>query len=410
MTHDIPKAVGQGISTAWGVEQDTVAMRHYKALMAGVDQFGGNSDKQPVLDAYAIGVKEHGKAFMDQRFQTSAVRLLRNIFQLGLFENPYLDVAKTVREVGNPQDKAAGYEAQLKSIVLLKNKGGVIHKAAAQTQKPIVYVPMIYRPVIENKTFHTYQAANWSLPVDLKVASEYFTVITDKVGPLTAKDKDGKPMASVTDIQRLAPAEAARADLVLAVVDNPIDAGNQFDGLGHDEQGNFIPLSLQYSKYTADSDAVRRQSIAHDVGENRSYYGRTAKIINATDLDSVSYGRACVAKSGRNIPVITMVHALKPMIFSEVEPLSDAIVVGYGVSDAAYFDILMGRFEPQGLLPMQQPKDMITVEKQFEDVPRDMVCYTDSEGHSYDFAYGLNWKGVIRDARTAKYQVPVIKG
>lgn len=96
VTHDIPKAVGQGISTAWGVELDTVAMRHYKALMAGVDQFGGNSDKQPVLDAYAIGVKEHGKAFMDQRFQTSAVRLLRNIFQLGLFENPYLDVAKKI--------------------------------------------------------------------------------------------------------------------------------------------------------------------------------------------------------------------------------------------------------------------------------------------------------------------------
>jgi beta-glucosidase len=124
----------------------------------------------------------------------------------------------------------------------------------------------------------------------------------------------------------------------------------------------------------------------------------------------VSYGRDCVAKSGRNIPVVTMVHALKPMIFSEVEPLSDAIVVGYGVSDAAYFDVLTGRFEPQGLLPMQQPKDMITVEKQLEDVPRDMVCYTDSEGHSYDFAYGLNWKGVIKDARTAKYQVPVIRG
>ena len=410
VTHDIPKAVGQGISTAWGVENDTVAMRHYKALMAGVDQFGGNSDKQPVLAAYDIGVKEHGKAFMDQRFQTSAVRLLRNIFQLGLFENPYLDVAKTVREVGNPQDKAAGYEAQLKSIVLLKNKGGVIHKAATQAQKPVVYVPMIYRPVIENKTFHTYQAANWSLPVDLKTASEYFTVITDKVGTLTAKDKDGKPMAAAADIQRLAPAEVAKADLVLAVVDNPINAGNQFDGLGRDAQGNFIPLSLQYGKYTADSSAVRRQSIAHDPGENRSYYGRTAQIVNATDLDSVSYGRDCVAKSGRNIPVVTMVHALKPMIFSEVEPLSDAIVVGYGVSDAAYFDVLTGRFEPQGLLPMQQPKDMVTVEKQLEDVPRDMVCYTDSEGHSYDFAYGLNWKGVIKDARTAKYQVPVIKG
>lgn len=409
VTHDIPKEVGKGISTAWGVEKDNEVVRHYKALMAGVDQFGGNNDKQPVLDAYAMGVKEHGKAFMDARFQQSAVRLLRNIFQIGLFENPYLDVAKTVREVGNPQDKAKGYAAQLKSIVMLKNKGGVIHKAEAGAAKPTVYIPMIYRPAMENKTFHTYAPANWSLPVDLKTAAEYFHVVTDTVGELTAVDRDGKPMAAVTDIKRLAPDEVAKADMVLAVIDNPTNAGNQFDGLGCDEQGNFIPLSLQYSTYTADSAAVRRQSIAHDEGENRSYFGKTARITNATDLDSVRYGRACAEKSGKPMPVITMVHALKPMIFSEVEPLSDAIVVGYGVSDAAYFDILTGKAEPQGLLPMQQPKDMVTVEGQCEDVPRDMECYKDSEGHSYDFAYGLDWKGVIKDGRTAKYDVPVLK-
>lgn len=409
VTHDIPKEVGKGISTAWGVEKDNEVVRHYKALMAGVDQFGGNNDKQPVLAAYAMGVKEHGRAFMDARFQQSAVRLLRNIFQIGLFENPYLDVARTVREVGNPQDKARGYAAQLKSIVMLKNKDHVIHKAVAGTAKPTVYIPMIYRPAAENKTFHTYTPAKWSLPVDLKTAEEYFHVVTDTVGELTAVDRDGKPMAAVTDIKRLAPAEAAKADMVLAVIDNPTNAGNQFDGLGCDEQGNFIPLSLQYGKYTADSAAVRRQSIAHDEGENRSYFGRTARITNATDLDSVKYGRECAEKSGKKMPVITMVHALKPMIFSEIEPLSDAIVVGYGVSDAAYFDILTGKAEPQGLLPMQQPKDMVTVEKQCEDVPRDMECYKDSEGHSYDFAYGLDWKGVIRDARTAKYDVSVLK-
>ncbi len=403
-----------GLSTAWGMEKGyNEAQRHYKALMAGVDQFGGNSAKQPVLDAYAIGVKEHGQKFMDQRFRTSAVRLLRNIFQLGLFENPYLDVAKSVEEVGNPTDKAAGYEAQLKSVVLLKNKGQVIHAAGDSVTKPTVYIPMQYRPVIVNKRFGAYQPAQWSLPVDLKAASEYFHVVTDTVGPLTAVDKDGKPMAAPTDIQRLAPSEAAKADLVLAVIDNPTNKGNQFDGLGYDaEQGGYIPLSLQYGTYKADSAAVRKQSIAGDAGENRSYFGRTAEIVNAMDLDSVTYGRSCAqeaAKTGKRLPVVTMVHALKPMIFSEVEPLSDAILVGYGVSDAAYFDILLGKAEPQGLLPMQQPKDMVTVETQLEDVPRDMVCYTDSEGHSYDFAYGLDWKGVINDARTAKYRVPVLK-
>ena len=34
-----------------------------------------------------------------------------------------------------------------------------------------------------------------------------------------------------------------------------------------------------------------------------------------------------------------------------------------------------------------------------------MECYVDSAGHVYDFAYGMNWSGVIDDARVAKYSV-----
>ncbi|MBP2631232.1 MAG: Xylan 1,4-beta-xylosidase, partial [Firmicutes bacterium] len=179
--------------------------------------------------------------------------------------------------------------------------------------------------------------------------------------------------------------------------------------IGYADDEGYIPISLQYGKYTADSAAVRKTSIAGDPGENRSYYGRTARTINSHDLDGVVYGRDCAIKSGKKMPIITMVKAMKPMIFSEIEPLSDAILMGFSVSDQAYFDILTGKTEAQGLLPMQQPKDMITVETQLEDVPRDMVCYKDSEGHSYDFAYGMDWKGVINDARTAKYNVPVLK-
>ena len=359
-----------------------------------------------------MGVKEHGKAWMDERFQTSAKRLLKNIFQLGLFENPYLDVAESVKEVGNEEDMQAGYTAQLKSIVLLKNKNGVIHKAVKNAEKPVVYVPMVFRPATENKTFKVYTPAHWSLPIDVMASAEYFTVITDAVKAPSDVDRDGKPMASINDIERLSPKDVANAaDFVLAAIDNPTNKGNQFDGLGYDPAVGYIPLSLQYGEYTANGKHVRKHAIAQGEGEDRSYYGKTAEIINATDLDSVTYGRACAdvaAKAGKDLPVITMVHALKPMVFSEIEPLSDAILVGYGVSDKAYYDILAGNFEPQGLLPMQQPKDMDAVEAQKEDVPRDMECYTDSEGHTYDFAYGLNWNGVISDARTAKYGVSVM--
>ena len=48
---------------------------------------------------------------------------------------------------------------------------------------------------------------------------------------------------------------------------------------------------------------------------------------------------------------------------------------------------------------------MQTVEKQNEDVPRDMECYKDSKGHVYDFGYGLDWKGVIKDSGTLKYKI-----
>jgi beta-glucosidase len=51
------------------------------------------------------------------------------------------------------------------------------------------------------------------------------------------------------------------------------------------------------------------------------------------------------------------------------------------------------------------PLNMTTVEKQMEDVPHDMIPYQDANGNVYDFGFGLNWYGVIKDSRTAKYSV-----
>ena len=79
--------------------------------------------------------------------------------------------------------------------------------------------------------------------------------------------------------------------------------------------------------------------------------------------------------------------------------------MNFGVQDQAILDILTGSVEPSGLLPLQMPADMNTVEKQKEDVPHDMQPYKDSEGHVYDFGYGLNWKGLIKDSRTEKYKM-----
>ena len=66
--------------------------------------------------------------------------------------------------------------------------------------------------------------------------------------------------------------------------------------------------------------------------------------------------------------------------------------------------MITGVAEPSGLLPAQVPANMDTVELHCEDVPFDMECHVDSEGHVYDFAYGMNWSGVIDDERVRKYK------
>ena len=102
-------------------------------------------------------------------------------------------------------------------------------------------------------------------------------------------------------------------------------------------------------------------------------------------------------------PVIVVVRVKRPLVLAEIEPYADAILLGYEVQNQAYVELIKGNAEPSGLLPMQMPKDMRTVELNKEDVPFDLECYKDADGNIYDFGFGLNWSGVIKDWRTEKY-------
>ena len=106
-----------------------------------------------------------------------------------------------------------------------------------------------------------------------------------------------------------------------------------------------------------------------------------------------------------NKPVIVVANLSRSMVFSEFEDKADAILVRFSVTEQPILDIISGKYEPSGLLPMQMPANMSTVEKQKEDVPFDMECHHDTEGNVYDFGYGLNWSGVINDLRTQKYSI-----
>ena len=134
--------------------------------------------------------------------------------------------------------------------------------------------------------------------------------------------------------------------------------------------------------------------------DNRSYKGKSIQTSNARDLDVIMDTR----KQMGNKPVIVSINVSNPTIVAEFENSVDGILVHFGVQDQALIEVISGGSEPSALLPMQMPADMAIVETQFEDLPHDMECHIDSEGNKYDFAFGMNWSGLIQDQRTAKYK------
>lgn len=102
-------------ATPWGVEHLSFEERMIRALDAGVDQFGGESSPEVLIRL----VKE-GK-ISEARIDTSARRLLKEKFALGLFDYPMVDVDKAERTVGTAEARAAGMAAQTSAHTLLVN-------------------------------------------------------------------------------------------------------------------------------------------------------------------------------------------------------------------------------------------------------------------------------------------------
>jgi beta-glucosidase len=100
----------------WGVENLTRAERFIKGVNAGLDQFGGTEDSRILVEAV------NGGKLSETRLAESAYRIIRQKFQLGLFENPYVDVMQAEAIAGNAAFVKEALDAQRRSIVLLENK------------------------------------------------------------------------------------------------------------------------------------------------------------------------------------------------------------------------------------------------------------------------------------------------
>ncbi|MEU1971899.1 glycoside hydrolase family 3 N-terminal domain-containing protein [Microbacterium sp. NPDC019599] len=101
---------------AWGVEHLSPRERLKKILDAGADQFGGEACPELLLELVADG------EISEERLDVSARRILREKFELGLFENPFVDEDAAEAVVGRADFRAAGEAAQRAAITLLTNR------------------------------------------------------------------------------------------------------------------------------------------------------------------------------------------------------------------------------------------------------------------------------------------------
>ena len=109
------------ISTRGALRPDLVGMpvidRFEMSIKAGVDQFGSETSTEKIIQLVQEG------RISENRIDQAASRILQWHFKLGLFENPYVDLALASTIVRSTKNEQLGYQAQLESIVMLSNDG-----------------------------------------------------------------------------------------------------------------------------------------------------------------------------------------------------------------------------------------------------------------------------------------------
>ena len=404
---------GLGLKTGglWGTEELSEPERIALGFERGVNLLGGYGNLENITEGYNLLVENVGQDQADAIVSKAAYNYIYLMMNLNMFEQPYNDSAYADSIIFSESATAYGKETQQQSVVMIKNDGTI--KEGSEKDKPKVYVPYVYSTgFTANWMFGINPGTpSWQPGMDLDTLGQYFEVVTDTLGePSGEAGNDGNPTYTKDDLTRASAEDIASCDYVLVGMNGAYSASyssylTAAFGPPTEPEGEevYYPASLQYAEYTADTaiDPSISGCVVEGEKENRSYKGVTAPAdANYGHLEALQYA----AEAAGDVPVIASVAMERGMVWTDVEPLCDVILVSYNAQKTdAVAKIILGQSEPQGLLVFQQPVSMEAVEAQDPDVPRDMECYTDAAGNAYDFAFGMNWGGVIDDERTAKY-------
>lgn len=286
---------------AWGLENQTVDEQLAVAIGAGTDVLSGFDDKDVILD-----LLEQGK-ITEKRIDTSVRRLLREQFELGLFEDPYVDPDRAAYLVGNRAYQTKAEEAQRKSIVLLKNRDELLPIASPTEEKPVTLYTMGMDPeVVSHEKWNSFEVVS---------------------GDYNAEQGEERP--DVPD----------NTDYAIIRV----NVTNQGAGMF----GGSIPEELDMLAFS-------------DMAEAKSW-------VMSPSLEDIQ----TVMKEVGPERTILSIYFRQPFVIDKASGMRDAgaILATFGVRDAAIMDILTGNHPPQGKLPFSLGNSAEAVIKQAPDAP-----------------------------------------
>ncbi|MHA2787916.1 glycoside hydrolase family 3 protein [Corynebacterium sp. S7] len=283
----------------WGVEDLTKPERFAKAVKTGTDIVSDMADPTELQKAFDQGLLE--EKYLDR----AVTRLLTEMFQLGLFDNPYVDEDNAEKVIGNPEVTALAEKAQRQSVTLLRNSE--LLPLDLQAQKK-VFVFTTGRTKIEEvdvkvKESLQQEAPNYVL-VDKPEDADFAIVWARPDIALFEDDKPGvslsiDPRDNGVDVDRIVEIEAATPTILVVNFTNPwilseiepkasavvgtfeINPDNLFRSLAGEDGGpqGKLPMSVPAStatvadsprdvpgKYQAGYAHVDREGVTYEAG------------------------------------------------------------------------------------------------------------------------------------------------
>lgn len=356
-------------SMAWGLEDKTVPERVAAAINGGTDTLSGFATNKTVKDLLDQGL------ISKDRVNEAVKRLLKEQFQLGLFENPYVETAKADSAIGQDANRAKGLDLQRKSVVLLKNDT----RSDNSTVLPLKAGSKIYTIGFSKANVESYGFSvtdgNYSTGSRSASAAGHDVAIIRVLVKDVAQPYNSRDLKTGDNPLFLNPLTGktwgAEDPCRLFVTINAVCSDGEYFGNGVAGPGTIfggaLPWEIGDISFTGMSTA-----------KSRSIYPTLADI------------KAIMAEIGDPKKVVLSIYFRAPYVLDDASGLKNAgaILATFGVTDLAMLDVLSGKFKPQGKMPFALPKTLKAVEEQKSDLPG---FDETADGALYKFGYGLTY-------------------